>query len=174
MKQEKWRRDNIILIGFMGSGKTSVGTRLSFKLRRQLQDTDWVIEHREGRSINTIFATEGEAYFREKETELLREYAHSMRHKILSVGGGTPLREENRELLRKIGTVYYLRAQPTTVFARLEGDRTRPLLACADPLARICSMMEERQEIYEAAADVIVDVDELETDEVMKRILKGP
>ncbi|MBR6615562.1 MAG: shikimate kinase, partial [Lachnospiraceae bacterium] len=105
-----------VLIGFMGSGKTSVGIELSYVLRRTFSDTDTMIECREGRRIREIFETNGEGFFREKETQLLRELSTSLHDKILSVGGGTPIREENAELLRQIGTVIYLRIRPETVY----------------------------------------------------------
>lgn len=163
---------NLVLIGFMGSGKTSVGLRMSYRLRRPVEDTDKLIERREGRSISDIFAQEGEAYFREKETALLRELAEKQQSRIFSVGGGTPMRPENRELLRRLGMVVLLRVRPETVYERLKGDTTRPLLQCGDPLERISSLMESRREAYESCADLILDVDGMETDEIMEKIAK--
>ena len=165
------KKDNLILIGFMGSGKTSVGVRLSFVMKRAIEDTDKMIEKREGKTISAIFAEEGEAAFREKETALLKELSRTFHHKILSVGGGTPLREENQKLLKQIGTVVYLRIQPQTVYERLKDDNTRPLLQCADPLERITNLLNQRKDIYEAAADIVVDVDGLEMEEVISGIL---
>lgn len=170
---QKNRQENIVLIGFMGSGKTSVGIKLSYQMKKALEDTDKIIERREGRSINDIFAEDGEAYFREKETELLRELTHTLHNEILSVGGGTPLRKENRSLLKQIGTVVYLRIRPETVYERLKGDDTRPLLRGENPLQRITRLMEQRKDIYEEAADVIVDVDGLEMEEVLSRIMEA-
>lgn len=161
---------NIVLIGFMGSGKTSVGIRLSYKLRRPFLDTDKTIEQREGRSINDIFATDGEAYFRTLETNLLRELSERLHDQILSVGGGTPLREENCMLLKQIGTVVYLRVRPETVYNRLRGDNSRPLLQGEDPLMKINGLLMERKAIYEAAADIIVDVDDKNMDAVLESI----
>lgn len=92
------KQKNVVLTGFMGSGKTSVGLRLSYRLRRPVEDTDKLIERREGRTINEIFAREGEEYFRQQETELLRELAQRPYQTIFSVGGGTPVRPENREI----------------------------------------------------------------------------
>ena len=165
------KKDNLILIGFMGSGKTSVGIRLSFVMKRAIEDTDKMIEKREGKTISAIFADEGEAVFREKETALLKELSDTLHHKILSVGGGTPLREENQKLLKQIGTVVYLRIQPQTVYERLKDDDTRPLLQCEDPLERITNLLKQRKDIYEAAADIVVDVDGLEMEEVISKIM---
>lgn len=163
---------NISLIGFMGSGKTSVGLRLSYRLRRPVEDTDKLIERREGRTVSEIFAREGEEYFRRLETELLGELAQKRRHTIFSVGGGTPVRPENRELLKRLGMVVLLRIRPETVYRRLKEDTTRPLLQCENPQERIRELMESRREAYEACADLILDVDEMEMDEILTTIEK--
>lgn len=167
------KQDNYVLIGFMGSGKTSVGVRLSYLLKRVFADTDKMIEEREGKSISEIFATEGEAAFRDKETQLLSELTESFHGKVLSVGGGTPLREENRKLLKQLGTVIYLRIRPETVYQRLQGDTTRPLLQCDNPLERITTLLEQRKEVYEDAADIVVDVDGLDMEEVISAIIQS-
>ncbi len=166
MGQEK----NIILIGFMGSGKTTVGLKLSYRLRIPVEDTDKLIERRENKSIRELFAQEGEEAFRQKETELLREIGSRNYRRILSVGGGTPLRPENRELLKRCGTVVYLRIRPETAYERLKGDTNRPLLQCDDPLQRIRTLLAEREEAYAACADVILDVDGLPTEEILTQI----
>ncbi len=164
---------NIILIGFMGSGKTTVGLRLSYRLRMPVEDTDKLIEQKENRRIKDIFATEGEEYFRRRETELLQEISRRNYGRILSVGGGTPVRAENRELLRRCGTVVYLRIRPETVYERLKGDTTRPLLQCEDPLLKIRELMEARKDAYESCADIIVDVDQLSMEEILNQITQG-
>ena len=162
---------NLILIGFMGSGKTSVGVRLSYRLKMTVEDTDKLIERHEGRSISDIFAAEGEAYFRQKETELLRELTEKKQGaKIYSVGGGTPVNPENRSLLKRLGTVVWLRIQPETVYARLKGDTTRPLLQCEDPLGKITELIDSRREAYESCADIIVDVDDLGMEQLLEKI----
>lgn len=170
MGRRKQRRA-LILIGFMGSGKTSAGLRLSYCLKQVIEDTDKLIEDRQGETISEIFASKGEEYFRSLETSLLQELVERKFHQILSVGGGTPLREENRKLLHQIGTVVWLRIQPQTVYERLKEDHTRPLLQGENPLLRITELIEERQEAYKAAADVIVDVDGMEVEEVTEKIL---
>ena len=165
------REGNLILTGFMGSGKTSVGVKLSYRLKMPVEDTDKLLERREGRRISEIFALNGEAYFREKETELLRELSERQQGpRIYSVGGGTPVNPENRTLLKAMGTVVWLRVKPETVYERLKGDTTRPLLQCDDPLARIRELIAARSEAYEACADIIVDVDELEMEEILRKI----
>lgn len=163
---------NLVLIGFMGSGKTSVGVKLSYRLQVSVEDTDKLIERREGRSINEIFADDGEEYFRQLETELLGELAGKSGSRIYSVGGGTPVREENRALLKRIGKVVYLRVSPETVYERLKNDSTRPLLQCGDPLGRIRQLMKERREAYEACADIVIDADEMDMESILKRIVE--
>lgn len=153
------RKSNVILIGFMGSGKSTVGIGLSYRLQCILTDTDKMIEKKEGRSISEIFAAEGENYFREAETKLLKELRESRARQIFSVGGGTPLLAENRRLLRELGTVVYLKASAETVYERLRGDTTRPLLQGENPMEKIRVLLEEREKLYREAADFIVSVD---------------
>ena len=123
--------NNIILIGFMGCGKSTVGFRLSYRLRRVLEDTDKLIERKEGRSISDIFALKGEDAFRRMETACLRELLLSQEEKIIATGGGLPMRQENHALLKQLGTVIYLRISAKNVWERLKGDTSRPLLQCA-------------------------------------------
>lgn len=150
---------NVILIGFMGCGKTTVGLRLSYRLRQAVIDTDKEIERDQKRTIADIFSTDGEACFRELETECLKKLSGNVRNQIISAGGGLPLREENRILLHEIGMVIYLRAKAETIYERLKNDTTRPLLQGEDPAGKIRKLLGERDCYYEAAADVIIDVD---------------
>lgn len=166
-------KTNIVLIGFMGSGKTTVGIRLSYRLRKSIEDTDKLIEKRQKRTIREIFEQDGEAYFRELETKLLREAVEKRKNQIISVGGGTPVREENRELLRKLGTVVYFRAKPETIYDRIKHDTSRPLLQCENPLERITELLEQRKEAYESCADIIVDVDGLSMPQVVEKVARA-
>ncbi len=172
MEKGKELKRNILLIGFMGAGKTTVGRKLSWKLRVPVEDTDKLIEQKAGKSISEIFRTEGEEAFRRMETLELQEICQRTYHRILSVGGGTPVRKENQALLKKCGTVIYLRVQPETVWKRLKGDTSRPLLACEDPLGKIRELMEARREAYEKCADVILDVDDLDSEECASRLAR--
>lgn len=169
MKQKK----NIVLIGFMGCGKSTIGVRLSYRLRRCLTDTDKMIERREGRSISDIFTQDGEVYFRGLETQVLGELAQNAHHQIISLGGGTPIKEENRSLMKEIGTVVYLRIQPETVYERLKNDTTRPLLQGENPLQKIRDLLGQRASVYEECADMIVDVDKLDINEVVNKIVSA-
>ena len=133
---------NVILIGFMGSGKTTVGLRLSYRLRQSVIDMDKEIEREEKRTISDIFAVEGETYFRERETACLQKLIRTVSNQIISAGGGLPLREENRKLLRRLGKVFYLRADAETIYERLKGDTTRPLLQGSDPKTKVRPLMD--------------------------------
>lgn len=164
---------NIILIGFMGSGKSTMGVMLSYKQRKPFLDTDKLIEKQEKRSIADIFAAEGEEYFRRLETELLKKMLGENSGHIISVGGGTPLREENRKLLHQLGRVIYLRVSAETVYRRLKGDDTRPLLRGDDPMGKIRTLLAERESLYEDAADAVVAGDGKEPKEVLKEILEA-
>lgn len=164
---------NVILIGFMGCGKTTVGLRLSYRLRQTIIDTDKEIEKEECRTISEIFAADGEAYFRDRETAILRKLKESANNQIISVGGGLPVREENRALLRELGQVFYLRAEGRTIYGRLKDDTTRPLLQVEDPLKRIETLIKERDPYYTAAADVVVTVDGKGFAEILDEIEKN-
>lgn len=161
---------HIILIGFMGCGKSTVGIRLSYRLRRVVEDTDKLIEKRVGRSISDIFKEEGEAAFRQMETKCLQELMTLKDERIISTGGGLPMKIENHELLKRLGTVVYLRISPGGVWERLKNDTTRPLLQCDDPMAKIEELLAKRAPVYEQAADVILDVDGKTMEEVLAEL----
>lgn len=166
------KEEHVILIGFMGSGKSSTGVALSYRLQRTVLDTDKLIESQEGRSISEIFRKEGEAYFRERETALLRELKKEKAKHIFSTGGGMPLREENRALLSELGTVVYLSVSPETVYERLKGDTTRPLLQGDNPLQKIKTLLAEREEFYRQAADMVIRSDGKNTTQVADEIME--
>jgi shikimate kinase len=161
---------NVILIGFMGCGKTTIGYKLSYRLRKAVIDTDKEIEKEEKRSISDIFAAEGEEYFREQETACLRKMTKTVNNQIISVGGGLPMREINRELLHQLGQVVYLRASAETIYQRVKNDTTRPLLQGGNPQEKIKNLLNERQTNYESAADIIVDVDGKDFEQIVGEI----
>ena len=162
---------HLILIGFMGSGKTSIGRGLSYKLQRAFCDTDKMIEAKEGMSISEIFASKGESAFRVMETDVLRSIRDDISPKIYSLGGGTPVQMQNQPLIKMCGTVVYLRITPEAVYERLKEDKTRPLLQCADPLDMIRKIMAQRIPAYERCADVIVDTGDTDRENVMNDVL---
>lgn len=161
---------NIILIGYMGCGKSTLGKKLSYLLRRPYLDTDKMIERKEKKSINAIFASVGEAAFRDMETACVESLFTYRQDHVIAVGGGLPIRECNRALLRKLGTVVYLRASADTIYERLKDDRTRPLLRGDNPQRRIREMLAERGLVYEETAHVVIDVDQKGFDAILQEI----
>lgn len=162
---------NIILIGFMACGKSSVGRRLSQALGMEFLDTDELIEQKEGTTVSDIFATQGEAAFRVMETECLKGLLdRDGAPFVLSVGGGLPIREENRGLLSQLGKVVYLKVSADTVFMRVRNDKTRPLLQTANPRGRIMDLMSARKCFYEDAADYILEADDKSFEEIIEEI----
>lgn len=153
-------RKNLVLIGFMGSGKTSVGRWISQNANMAFYDTDEYIEKNQSKEIKDIFAAEGEAYFRDLETQTIRFMSKKLNDSVISVGGGLPLREENQKLLKKLGYVVYLRAEESSLVKRLKNDSKRPLLAGDDMEKKIHELMQQRESIYLSVADMIVDTDE--------------
>ncbi len=153
---------DIILIGMMGCGKSTVGRTLSIDLERPFLDMDALIEEQIGKSIPDIFREDGEAHFRSLETALLR-YLVEGRHSpaegcVLSTGGGVPLRPENRELMRQLGFIIWLRVDVDVLYERTMRSNHRPLLAQAESLhERLTSLCETRYPIYEQTAHYIID-----------------
>ena len=150
---------NVILIGFMGCGKSSVAVKLSYRLKQSMTDTDRWIEKKQGKKIAEIFEQDGEEAFRQMETQALQYLKENAKNQVISVGGGMPVREENRALMKEIGKVVYLRATAETLYERVKEDGARPLLQCENPFERIQDLLEVRKGAYEAAADIVVDVD---------------
>ena len=166
-------KNNIVLIGFMGCGKTTVGEKLAKELTYAFLDTDAYIENREQKSIREIFEQDGENYFRNVETKSLQELIKKKQKTIVSSGGGLPLRPENAKLLQKLGFVIYLKVDKETVLRRLEGDTTRPLLQCDDPAKRIEELLEYRDPIYEVGAHMVIQVDHKTVEEIVQEIIRN-
>lgn len=162
---------NIILIGFMGSGKTCVGKLLGEQLSYRFLDTDALIEQTEKETIPRIFSLMGEEYFRSLETKLLRSLQRSLDQAILSTGGGLPLRKENAEILRRLGFVVFLKASVVTILTRLSGDLTRPLLQGEDKRDKVERLLYERTSIYEKTAHRIIVTDQKSPDEIAGMIM---
>ena len=161
---------NIILIGFMGSGKTTVGRRLSYRIKRTMIDTDKQIEKEQEMSVAQIFREKGESHFRDLETECLRNLIQAGRSEIISTGGGIPLRPENRDYLKTLGTVIFLKVTANTILERLEHDMTRPLLQGENPRSKIEEMLLLRNPSYLDAADLIIEVDGKSFDMILDEI----
>jgi shikimate kinase len=147
---------SIYLIGMMGAGKSTVGRTLARRLKLRFVDSDHEIEARCGVKIPVIFEIEGEAGFRAREAQAIAELTR-LTGIVLATGGGVVLAEENRRLLAAHGTVIYLRATPEHLYERVRQDRNRPLLAGGDPLGRLRELYRERDPLYRAVADLVID-----------------
>lgn len=167
LKRNVYPKDNIVLIGFMGSGKTTVGKELAQCLGMNFLDTDAYIESRAEKPISAIFAEEGEEAFRRLETETLVHLRDTVVHTVLSTGGGMPIRKENAGLLKEIGTVYYLTAANPVIYDRIKDNTDRPLLQGPDPYSRICELMKQRKPLYEKACDIRIDTNSNDLEEVL-------
>lgn len=163
---------HLILIGFMGSGKTSLGKRLAKALGRPFVDTDQQVEKTAGKKISDIFQEEGESGFRRRETEALAKLKEEKKPCVISVGGGLPVQPQNHLLLEQLGTVIYLEAPVEVLEQRLAGDTGRPLLAGGDLHTRIVQLMEQREEIYQEVADLIVQTGGKSFEELITEVKK--
>lgn len=167
LKRKVYPKDNIVLIGFMGSGKTTFGKALAGKLGMEFLDTDAYIEKQAGKTISAIFTEDGEEAFRKLETDTLIHLRDTVKNTVFATGGGMPLRKENARLLKEIGKVCYLMAAPQVIFDRVKGDTGRPLLQGEDPYGKICSLMQQRRPLYEQAADVVIDTNSNDLEEIL-------
>jgi len=148
---------NIVLTGFMGTGKTAVGRELAHILDMKLIDVDTEIEASRDMTINEIFREFGEAVFREIETDMIRKIAGN-KYVIISTGGGAVLKQENMETLRKTGIIVCLMASPETILRRTSGANDRPLLNVENPLEKIRELLDFRKPYYEKA-DIVIDTE---------------
>lgn len=160
----------IVLIGFMGSGKSSAGRILERKTGWPRFDTDEMVSARFGRPIAAIFAEHGEEEFRNVETEALEQL--SAAPAIIVTGGGVVLRAGNIELLRRVGTLVHLEADEETLFRRVSRRATRPLLQTENPRATLAELLRARLPLYRQAADFAVDTSRLTHEEVAEAVMK--
>ena len=150
-------KSNLILIGFMGSGKSTVGKILAEKLEMKFLDTDLEIEKEQGRSVQDIFSEKGEEYFRKLENEMSKKLS-TENNTIISTGGGIILNKENIEYLKKDGVVFFLDVAKKTLYRRLVSSKGRPLLEGDELWSKINNVLGERLERYRSSADFIVKV----------------
>jgi len=148
-------KKNIILVGLMGAGKSTVGRYLAKRMRREFYDTDTVIVERTGVSIPTIFEIEGEQGFRDREECVIKELSHKQGI-VLATGGGSVIRPINRRRLEAIGTVVYLRGSAELLFSRISYDTNRPLMQTDNPLQTLKDLLDERDPLYMEVADLVV------------------
>lgn len=162
----------IILIGPMGSGKTTIGQLLAGSLQIPFRDTDHVIEEKSGKSVSDIFLDEGEESFRALEKKILRDELLSD-NTVLALGGGAPISIDAQSALRAIASpVVYLDISLSTVAPRIGFNRDRPLLL-HNPRGQWQSLMEARRPIYESIADIVIDVNDKTEEEVADQILEA-
>lgn len=157
---------NIVLSGFMASGKTTVGKRLSEITGMRLVDTDRLIVESEGASIADIFAARGEAYFRARECEVVKAVARET-GQVIALGGGAVLDEGNVACLKRNGFVYYLAVGPDEVVRRVGDEQGRPLYGDEQAMRRLLAGREER---YRASADAIIDTDGVDPEAVARSV----
>ena len=162
--------NNIYLIGFMGSGKSAVCSRLHELTGMEVVEMDAILADNEKMTINDIFATKGEEYFRDKETELLTQLSDESR-KAVSCGGGAILRPQNVSLMKESGKIILLSAKPETIYNRLKDNDDRPLLHGNMNVPFIAEMIEKRRPRYESAADYTITVDNKSLDDICREIL---
>ena len=168
--EQKLLNYNIVLIGFMGSGKSTVASCLCRNYGMETVDMDQVIAEREGMSISDIFEKHGEEYFRNLETALLVEL-QDRKNVVISCGGGTPLRECNVAEMKKNGKVVLLTAKPETILDRVKNNHDRPLLENNKNVDFISELMAKRCDKYKAAADLIISTDDRSASEICEEIM---
>jgi len=159
---------NIILTGFMGVGKTSVGTRLAKDLGFTFVDTDELIETDQKITITNIFSNFGEPYFRNVETRIIEQVLEN-EGQVVSTGGGAVIRDENRKAFKENGVTICLTAHPESIYDRIKHETHRPLLQGKNPLAKIRELLAAREQFYRQA-DFIIDTSERSVDDVIGEI----
>jgi shikimate kinase len=164
--------DNIILVGFMGTGKSVVGKKLAAKLKRNFIELDDMIKRREKISIKDIFEKKGEPYFRLVEKEVVQE-ASQRKNIVISAGGGAIIDEENFKNLKNSGVIICLKALPETILKRTKDLKIRPLLNVPDPKQQIEELLKKREPYYNKA-DFSIQTDNMSIEQVVEEILELP
>ncbi len=147
---------NLILIGPMGSGKSTIGKRLAARMGKRFFDCDRQLEQHLNVDVSTIFDIEGEQGFRQREHEMLKSLC-ALSNVVIATGGGCVLRDDNRSMLQEAGVVIYLRISLDRQLSRLSRDKTRPLLQAANRRARLQQLATEREPLYAGIADLVVE-----------------
>ena len=160
---------NVALVGFMGTGKSTVGNTLASMLRWRLIDTDNIIEQRAGKRIADIFANDGEASFRDLETQVVKEL-EAEQHCVISTGGGLVVNPANMESLKRHALVVCLWASPEAIFARVGRQTHRPLLNGPEPLTKIRELLLQREPFYKQA-DVLLNCEQRSPREVAQHVV---
>lgn len=163
---------NIVLIGFMGSGKSSIGKSLAKKLGLEYIDTDTMIERDEEKSISEIFRVEGEEYFRTMEKKIV-EKVSKYKDKVIACGGGVVLDDRNILNLKENGVLVYLSVDPSIIIERVRNSIDRPLLEVNDKETEAKRILEQREKKYISAADIVVDAGNMSINKTAEQILKS-
>jgi len=155
MNNRKYRSGNLILVGMMGSGKTTMGRALAKHFGKEFVDSDEAVQQRTGVTIPHIFDVEGERGFRMREAAALAEL---VKHDelVIATGGGAILDESNRALMQQNAIVIYLKASVHDLWQRTRHDRNRPLLQTDDPHAKLTELFQQRDELYQQVADLVI------------------
>jgi 3-dehydroquinate synthase len=164
------KNNNIFLVGLMGAGKTTIGRLLARRLDMTFIDSDHEIEARTGATIPWIFEIEGEASFRRREADVIRELTAGSGI-VLATGGGAVLDPESRALLAERGTVIYLRASVSSILQRTAHDKNRPLLQTADPRKKLEDLTAQREPLYREIADMVIDTGRPNVQSMVQTIL---
>ena len=162
-------KKNIVLIGFMGTGKTSIGRNVAQKLNMEFVDTDELIEKQTGLTIPEIFSANGEDYFRRLESRIVEQVSKKEKQ-VIATGGGVVLKEENMKHLREKGFIIHLKSNPDTILRNIGGGDNRPLLKDNPTKEKIIEMLEKRKEYYKNH-DYEIDVSVLTVEEAAEKII---
>lgn len=168
----KQKKNNIVFIGFMASGKTTIGKSLAEKKGYSFIDTDEWISNKMNTPISEIFDKRGEEYFRQLETNTIKKLSKNFDNTIISTGGGLAIRKENARYLKDMGTVVFLKVSKEIVISRIGKNEERPLLAGEDPEKKIEALLKERNPIYEQLADVIIDTNNKSIKEIVDEVIE--
>lgn len=163
--------DNVILIGPMGAGKSTIGRQLAKQLHKEFLDSDQEIEKQTGALISLIFEIEGERGFRDRERRIIDKLT-KRKNIVLATGGGAVLHEENRRAMRKSGTVIYLHISIETQLKRTSKSKHRPLLQTDDPAQKLRALMKVREPIYRQEADIVIHCNNRSAHSVVKEVMR--
>lgn len=161
--------ENIILVGLMGAGKSTIGRNLAVRLNKEFYDSDRVIEERTGVDIATIFEIEGEQGFRDREEQVIKELC-KMKNIVLATGGGSILRETNRKNIRKHGHVVYLCTTAELLYSRIRYDKSRPLMQTESPLDTLKKLLKDREPYYMEVADTVITTGKQKAGLIVKHV----
>ena len=162
-------KENIILVGLMGAGKSTIGRNIAKRLNKDFYDSDRVIEERTGVDISTIFEIEGEQGFRDREEQVIEELC-KMKNVVIATGGGSILREVSRKNIRKYGHVVYLQTSAELLYSRIRYDKSRPLMQTKSPLDTLRKLLSDREPLYLELADTVIKTGKQKAGVIVKRL----